>query len=613
MRRVLLGLVVALMGTVVGTPGLDVPPVRAAGSMVVESTDSGGSAAECPGENCTLRGAIETANADDSGGAYSIAFAPETFDPESPATITVGLTPLPEITRDGVVIDASGSGVRLRHDDPSLSNASNGLVISANDVTIMGLDIAGFPAACILVEGNRATVGGDRSLGRGNRLGACPTGIAVHGIDATIVGNTLLKPAPDQPGFTTAIYVAASGANIGPDAPGIFLGNFIGDAETAIAVQGTAEAPTGEVRIRHNSLGRTAAGSPAPNGTGVTLGAFTSGTLVLANIIANSATGISVADPDGGPPVDRNIFSGNTFASITTLAIDLGGDGIANPNDDGDGDIGPNAWLNHPLITRATQSRIEGTACPGCEVQVYAAVHLPGGIGDFGSLPLPVGNINANAGGTFAVDSPPVSPGEWVIALAIDADGNTSEFGPANRVGAGAVQCGNLDLRAGWNHVGFFGPQTVILGDTFPADPTGAVTAIYRAVDGGSDYERWFKETPIGRTLTLVEPGESYWMFAEAPVTLAGGFSVSFPLPVELEAGWNDFVYVGATADVSDALLSISGKYRDLYEFDRTAGRFLRYGSPSVPAWAREFAVLTACATYQVFMEEPGTLIPLQP
>src|SRR5690606_21166692 len=135
--------------------------------------------------------------------------------------------------------------------------------------------------------------------------------------------------------------------------------------------------------------------------------------------------------------------------------------------DDGDGDIGPNAWLNHPLITRATQSRIEGTACAGCEVQVYAAVHLPGGIGDFGSLPLPVGTITANAGGTFAVDSPPVSPGEWVIALAIDADGNTSEFGPANRVGAGAVQCGNLDLRAGWNHVGFFGPQTVILGDTF--------------------------------------------------------------------------------------------------------------------------------------------------
>ena len=31
-------------------------------------------------------------------------------------------------------------------------------------------------------------------------------------------------------------------------------------------------------------------------------------------------------------------------------------------------------------------------------------------------------------------------------------------------------------------------------------------------------------------------------------------------MPVQLKAGWNDFVYIGATADVRDALSSIAGK-----------------------------------------------------
>jgi hypothetical protein len=180
-------------------------------------------------------------------------------------------------------------------------------------------------------------------------------------------------------------------------------------------------------------------------------------------------------------------------------------------------------------------------------------------------------------------------------------------------VGAGAVQCGNSQLRAGWNHVAYFGPQVVFLGDSFSADPAGRITAIYRMVDGTMNYERWFRSGDVSPSLTLVQPGESYWMFATDAVTLAGGFSVSFPIPVQLAAGWNDFVYVGATADVVDALASIAGRYRDLHTFDPETGRFLRYGDPAIPSWAQEFNLLTACSTYQVYMSEPATLTPLQP
>lgn len=606
-------LVLALAGH---SPGLRDGSVFAAGAVVVTSTGDGGGGELCPSEgSCTLRAAIEAANADDSGGVFTITFDDEVFAPDTPATIAVGLTPLPPVTRGGTTIDASGAGVFLRYDNPSLSGSASGLILAGPDISVWGMDVAGFPAACLLVEGERAIIGGERSLGRGNRLSNCATGIAIYGDDAAVLGNSMVRQATGDAtsAFDIAIEIAASGASVGPSQPGDGLTNHVGDADRGIVVIGSSGSPVAGTTIAHNVIGRTAAGTAAPVETALLLDRWSAGTVARDNVIANAGVGIVVAATSEGPAVTGNRFSGNSYVAVDSLAIDLVGDGIANPNDTGDVDIGPNMLLNHPLITRATQSRIEGTACAGCEVQVYAAFRLPGGDIDYGSTPLPAGIATADPGGAFALDSPAVSPGEWVTAIAIDSGGNTSEFGPSSRVGAGAIQCGSVQLQAGWNHVAYFGPQVVFLGDSFPPDPSGGVTAIYRAIDGTLNYDRWFKETAVGRTLTVVEPGESYWIYATGPVSLAGGFSVSFPIPVDLAAGWNDFVYIGATADVIDALAGIDGKYRDLYSFDTELGRFLRYGEPDVPGWAREFGLLTACSTYQVFMLEPATLTPLQP
>lgn len=614
-RRVALGVVIAgtaLLGSIVAER---YQPANAASQLVVTSPgDAGGTL--CPSDDaCTLRAAIEAANADASGGLFTITFDPLVFPPDAPATITVGLTPLPPITRTGTLIDASSAGVRLRHDNASLSGSANGLVLAGDDAALWGLDVAGFPASCVVVEGLRAAIGGDRTIGRGNRFSDCSTGLAIYGADALVLGNTLLRAGAGDTGaaFDIAIEIAAPGARIGPEQANEQQGNYMGDANEGLVVVGSESSPVSGVSIENNVIGRSAAGTPGAVSTGVLLERWSSGTSVRDNVIANAARGVSVAVPGQGPPIVANRISGNTFNAIDLMSIDLGGDGIASPNDVGDTDSGPNTLLNHPVITRATQSRIEGTTCAACRVEVYASVRLPGGVVDYGSTPLPAGVVTADASGSFVLDSPPVSPGEWVTAIAIDASGNTSEFGPSARVGAGAVQCGNVQLTAGWNHIAYFGPQTVILGDTFSADPSGSVTAVYRAVDGTLNYERWFSDTTVGRTLTLVEPGESYWMFSTGPVSLAGGFSVSFPIPVALEAGWNDFVYVGASADVIDALAGIDGQYKDLYWFDTEQGRFLRYGDPGIPSWAREFGLLAACSTYQVFMLESATLVPLQP
>ncbi|HMO96371.1 MAG TPA: hypothetical protein PKD27_09620, partial [Tepidiformaceae bacterium] len=116
------GLVAALGALVSVTPGER--PARAAGSVVVTSTGDAGGEELCPHEsNCTLRAAIQAANADESGGDFSITFDPAVFDPDDPETIEIGLAPLPALSRPGSILDGSGAGVRIRNNDPSLSGS----------------------------------------------------------------------------------------------------------------------------------------------------------------------------------------------------------------------------------------------------------------------------------------------------------------------------------------------------------------------------------------------------------------------------------------------------------------------------------------------------------
>jgi hypothetical protein len=606
-----LALVAALVAG--AAPG-GVRPVRAT-SHGVEVTSSSGAegGAVCPHESlCTLRQAIETANDDTDSGLFTITFDPEIFPEDAPVTISIAGAPLPNISRNDVAIDASGAGVALTGDFGSLSAVFNGLTVTGDGFVLRGISIHGFTGSCVAVTGADAVIGGP-SAAQGNVFGGCQSGIAIAGADAVVQGNLVgFTPAGAEDPVDTGIVIAAGGALIGGPAISPEASNRIGFADTAIFVgAGAGDAFTG-VTIERNNIGARPTGEAAPVGTGVVIAQPSSATAILANTFENATTGITVRPDQDGLTSVRNRFVANTFENIAGMAIDLGADGVRNPNDPGDEDTGPNAFLNHPLITRATQTQLLGTACPGCAIQVYVSEHEPGGIEDYGRIPLPGGTTTADGAGQFLLGNPAAAPGDWLVALATDADGNTSEFGPPSRVGAGAVLCGNVQLQAGWNHVAYFGNEPVALFGTFPPDPAGAVTAIYRYVDGAGEWERWFSSTAAGRTLNAVQPGQAYWFFATQPVTLPGGFSISFPVPVELAAGWNDFVYLGASAHPLDALASL-GPFDSLYRYDAALGRWLRWGDAAVPAWAQDFSTLEACATYMVRLSEPRTLLPLQP
>jgi hypothetical protein len=614
---VLLVLLTALLG---GVRGAGMQPTLAAGTVniVVSSTGDGG-AVSCDGESgCTLRRALEMANANESGDPVVISFDPALFPPAEPGTILVGSSPLPVVKRADVTLDASGAGVHIVGNSQEVGANLNGLVFTGAGSAIRGLTVSHFSGSCISVAGAGSVVGGKSATHEGNRVGDCGAGIALAG-DGTRASGNGVGFASDGSAAAVGVgmLVTASNTVIGDEGLGMGEANTIGNAVAGVQVGGAGTAITG-VRIARNTIGRDPAGEPAPVNTAVTLRQPSSGTIVDANTIAYAATGIAVAADADGVSVAGNRFVGNIFQSLT--GIDLNADGVSNPDDVDDLDGGGNGLLNHPVFTRAVQSRITGSvgeSCGGCSVQLYLASHLPGSPNDYGSIPVAGGTMLADSSGGFSFDSPAVTPGQWVTALVTDANGNTSEFGPSARVGAGIAQCGNVTLLPGWNHVGFFGPGPVTLSASFPAETQGVskVRAIYHLSDGDGGFTQWFSDDAPGRTLDTLLPGEAYWFYANEAVTLNSGFSLSVPLPIQLRAGWNDIVYIGATADVKDALAGIAGDYAGLYQWTPgvVGGHWLAYGDAATPGWVRGFSETQACAAYELFVTGDSVLTPLQP
>lgn len=588
-------------------------PATAALDVVVTSAGDD-DAGECPHEStCTLRKAIELINADMGEGPYAITFHPDVF-PTGGASPAIQLEsgPLPIVTKPDVTIDGGEGDVRL---DGTLlaEGGEDGLVLTGEDAVVRRIAIRGFGGACL-------SLSGPNSLAEQVRAGGCGTGIAASGNGSRLLGNIVGFGTDANPATVVAgILVAGSDVDVGDPGGGPSSANIVGNAQVAIQVGPGSGGSLSGVMVAGNIIGKAPSGNAAaPVGTGVLIQPPASGVRVTSNLVANvTGRGIVVSPDSEAGSSAANRLSDNRFESIGGMSIDLNGNGVREPNDSGDGDAGPNTLLNHPVITRAIQSRIQGIACAGCTVEIYMAEHFPGGEEDFGAIPLPGGTLTTDPTGAFELDSPPVTPGQWLAAIAIDGEGNTSEFSPSARVGAGVAQCGDVPLHEGWNLVGFFGQTSFPLGSIYPPGngPESQVSAIYHLLDGSLNYQAWFANGAAGRTLNDLESGEAYWMHAVEPASVAGGFSLTVPLPVALQPGWNDFVYIGASADVRDALASIAGSYTSVYRWSNTGDGTARWSSyyPGIPGWAQGFTTMETCVAYSIFVSGHVTLTPLQP
>jgi hypothetical protein len=171
-----------------------------------------------------------------------------------------------------------------------------------------------------------------------------------------------------------------------------------------------------------------------------------------ANVIAhNTLDGVAVVFFQGAS-FKKGIISNSIFSN-GGLGIDLGDDGVT-PNDPGDGDTGPNALQNYPVLTSAVASggntTITGTlnSTPNTSfyVEFFAgAAADPTGFGEGQTYLGAVSNVTTNAAGNAAINAvltgtPPAGQ-TFITATATDNAelANTSEFSQAIVLQGGAT------------------------------------------------------------------------------------------------------------------------------------------------------------------------------
>jgi len=443
--------------------------------------------------------------------------------------------------------DAGDGSTRIEGNWIGLSQSGAGAI--GNDV---GVFIHGDTAQVILggpSSGARNVISGNR-VGVAVEQGAGDIAIEGNWIGLDAGGSTVVANTEDG----VSIVAAADDVMIGGDTA--TQGNYIVGSANGIVVEGAMG-----VLIEGNEIGLMPDGAAAGNEVGITLQDSAARTVVRNNCIAGSARAAVVLPDDAG---ERNRISRNAFLGNVGIAIDLGDDGPT-PNDASDADSGPNGVLNTPTIASADTDGVSGNAPPGSMVEIYG-VTAPGvalvdesGFGPGGAF---LGEADTNASGSWSlsIDLPPGVP---LSAIAIDAAGNTSEFG-ANFTG----EYVSVSLGSGFTPVGWFGGV---------ASPEQAFEAIGPRLDAAFRYDSLAQTWDVHRPnfpflsdLDELQPGDALWLL------LTPGSSVDWlqhaALPggraLTLRRGLNFVTWTGPTTEAGDAVAPMVGSISTAFRWN---------------------------------------------
>jgi CSLREA domain-containing protein len=368
------------------------------------------------------------------------------------ATATFGLTTLVR-NQSGITIDRGASantvgGTRPADRNVVAGNAFTGVYLAdvgTNDNVVVGNIVGLSPDGRRRVRNQR--VGIDVNLGASRTIvggldpgernvvsGNTGSGIEVSHTTATqdnvIEGNYI---GTDLAGSAVPSWTHNSEEGVHVEdgvQRTVIRGNVLGDNYFGGVV--VAGAVTAGTRIEENWIGVAPDGNRIPNpryGVGIIVGAHDS--VIAGNHIAYNPRGVSIERADS----DRNRITRNEIWGNVGLGIDLEPLDVADPNDPGDADAGPNQGQNHPELTAAEPTRVAGATCGGCAVELFLA---DGAAGDHGEGRTFVASTVAAADGRFELTRLALAEGAVVTATATDAAGNTSEFAPNAVVGAAA-------------------------------------------------------------------------------------------------------------------------------------------------------------------------------
>jgi CSLREA domain-containing protein len=472
--------------------------------------------------DCTLRAAIEEANA--GSGGDTIDFAGQMY-------IYV-LTPLPAILLPGTTMDASSvwdmgndaPGVHLNGGDKTFS----GLTLAGSYDIVRGLHLFNFSSAIYVNSAHNmigGTDSGQRNVVSGNAWGIWIDGTAaqyndVQGnwIGLSVLGNTA---DPNTP-YGVVIGDGATHNTIGGDTAA--QGNYIsGNADVGVFI---LNAGTDGNRLGGNTIGLGADNSTrvGNGGHGVSVyqgpqntwigGGSLAGNTIVANgwcgidlwrtrwntvqsntIRENNGDGVALADSSNSQVVANTIAAnaenGVYIAGITATHNLVTANGIY--DNVGLGiklQYGGNANLPAPAITSATPSRVEGTACASCVVDVYSDSAEEGEIYH--------GSTNADASGNWVYTGTISGPN--ATATNRDAQNNTSEFSAPVPVAPPCTPLTGMDID---------GPGIVPVG----IEVCFATTVTPANASAPIDYA-WSPQ-PGGPCYTWSSPG-TYWITVTA-------------------------------------------------------------------------------------------------
>ena len=361
---------------------------------------------------------------------------------------------------DGVGIGLSADDNVIGGDTPGTGNLISGnsrlgvLLQDANTAgnrvlgNYIGTDMTGTSAlgngevGVVINFGASDNVIGGNSPGTRNLISANGRfGVLLAEADTTgnqVLGNTIGTDVTGTSALGNSeigvlIGVGASDNVIGGDTPG--AGNLIsGNGRVGVWLQ---EANTSGNQVLGNHIGTDATGTRAlgNNEDGVLIGFGASDNVIggteggQGNTIAfNGENGVVVESGTG------NAILGNSIFANQGLGIDLGDDGVT-PNDDGDGDTGPNNLQNFAVITSVTANgntiiagTLNSTANTTFRLELFSNSEPdPSGFGE-GERFLGFKDATTDVTGkaSFVVTFPGTE--ENITATATDLDGNTSEF-----------------------------------------------------------------------------------------------------------------------------------------------------------------------------------------
>ena len=365
----------------------------------------------------------------------------------------------------------------------AVGNAGAGVFISAASDNVIG---GSTPAARNVLSGNHRSgvgIGGvsfrnkvqgnfiGTDISGGMALGNEENGILIYGGGDNLVGGTAAGEGNtiSANGFSGVELADATSGNqvagnfIGTDSTGTMamggqLAGFNIHGTTNNLIGGTTSASRNIISGNFLSGLRLWDGASGNRIQGNHIGTDVTGTMVLGNdgqgilfedasdnqiggatasagnIIAfNLDTGVSIVSGS------RNLIRNNSIFANGGLGIDLGANGVT-ANDPGDADIGANGLQNYPVLDQVLANADGGTTIRGSLVSAASATFSieflsntacdPSGYGEGqGIIGLISVNTDATGSNYFVVMFTNTVPaGNFVTALATDANGNTSEF-----------------------------------------------------------------------------------------------------------------------------------------------------------------------------------------